>query len=72
MIEDCETVSPTELEELKTDAQRYRWLRNYRPGLILDMLEDDEITNEQWSLDLDQAIDAAMLLPDASEGARKE
>jgi len=42
------------------DAQRYRWLRNYRPGLILDMLEDDEITNEQWSLDLDQAIDLAL------------
>jgi hypothetical protein len=43
------------------DAARYQWLRNYRPGLILDMLSDPEIPNELWADELDVVIDAAMI-----------
>lgn len=53
-------VPPEQSAGLEKDAARYRWLRNYRPGLILDMLDDHEIPSEQWAADLDQAIDAKM------------
>jgi hypothetical protein len=49
------------------DAARYQWLRNYRPGLILDMLSDPEIPNELWADELDVVIDAAMLAARSKE-----
>lgn len=52
-----------ELRRLRADAKRYRWLRNYRPGLILDMLETDEIPNDGWAAELDKVIDARIKEP---------
>lgn len=49
------------LRDAQKDAARYRFIREFRPGLILDMLyEDEPIRNKAYSSDLDAAIYAAM------------
>lgn len=64
----------SELESLKTkleaarssrakdalDAERYRWLRSFRPGLWLDGITLEPIENEGYALQLDSTIDAAI------------
>jgi hypothetical protein len=54
------TSAPTIPTDVEKDADRYRWLRNYRPGLILDMMDDREIPNSKGANDLDDAIDIAL------------
>lgn len=49
-----------EVERLRADAMRYRLLRGYRPGLLLDMLTDSPQPNESYSDELDAAIDNAL------------
>jgi hypothetical protein len=46
---------------LRADAERYRWLREFRPGRVQVILIDDFQGDEILSDDrLDAAIDAAM------------
>ena len=53
-----------ELERLRRSAIRYQLLRDYRPGLLLDMLTDSPNHNEGYALQLDAVLDA-MLPPNA-------
>lgn len=48
---------PILLDALR-DAKRYRYMRAFRPGLLLDMLGDSAKPNDQFADELDREIDA--------------